>query len=171
MNILSTLAGGDRRSIGRSADVVRHVLGDASRFSILIDGLSHDDPLIRMRCADTAEKVSSEHPEWLQPFKGELIEIAASSTQQEVRWHLAQMLPRLKLSDRERHAVIALLYDYLDDKSRIVKAFGMTALAELASHDTQLRAKLIPTLKRLVRIGSPAMRSRGKKLLTRLTSE
>ncbi|MDH3742470.1 MAG: hypothetical protein OER56_12830, partial [Hyphomicrobiales bacterium] len=149
MNILKMLAGGDRRSIGRGAQVVRHVLDDASRFSILIDGLSHGDSLVRMRCADAAEKVSREHPEWLQPFKDELIEIAASSTQQEVRWHLAQMLPRLKLSDRERQSIIALLYDYLDDKSRIVNTFGMTALAELASDDEQLRAKLIPTLKHL----------------------
>ena len=170
MDIIQTLSGGDRRSIGRSQDVVDFVLNNAHRVGQVIAGLSHDDPIVRMRCADVAEKVSKQHADWLQPFKKTLLRIGASSSQQEVRWHIARMLPRVMLSEREKQAAISLLYEYLEDKSHIVKTFSMTALAELAIDDVDLRKKVIPTLKRLIRVGSPAMQSRGRKLLDRLSN-
>jgi len=91
------LTGGDRRSIGKSNAVVRKLLRDPARFKEIIAGFSHDDPLVRMRCADVAEKVSLKHPQWLQPYKRKLLQLAAHSAEQEMRWHLAQMVPRLGL--------------------------------------------------------------------------
>ena len=57
MDIASALAGGDRRSIGRANEVASFVLAHAEHLPDLIDGLGHADPVIRMRCADAAEKV------------------------------------------------------------------------------------------------------------------
>jgi hypothetical protein len=59
------LRGGDRRSIGKSNIVVGRIVRDPARFAGIIDGLTDDDPLVRMRCADVAEKVSLLHPDWL----------------------------------------------------------------------------------------------------------
>ena len=168
MDILKTLSGGDRRSIGKAEQVVEYVLDDASRLALLIEGLSHEDDVVRMRCADVAEKVSNKHPEWLHPFKQQLIDIASRSDQQEVRWHLAQIFPRLDLSKSEKQVAIAILFDYLEDKSRIVKTFSMTALAAFALDDVGLRKTLIPVLEKNIATGSPAMKSRGRKLLARL---
>ena len=64
--ILKKLKGGDLRSIGRSTEVVNDILGDPSLFGIVFDGMVNNDPIIRMRCADALEKVSSKHPEYLQ---------------------------------------------------------------------------------------------------------
>jgi 23S rRNA (uridine2552-2'-O)-methyltransferase len=58
---------------------------------------------------------------------------ALSGRAQELRWHLAQMLPRLGLRGA------ALMRSYLADPSRIVRAFALTALALFAEEDADLR--------------------------------
>jgi len=97
-NLLDELKGGDRRSIGQSNDVTALVLRRPALFPQLIAGLRHSDPLIRMRAADAAEKVTLQRPDLLQPFKAKLMQLLDEATEQELRWHLAQMLPRLRLS-------------------------------------------------------------------------
>lgn len=106
-DLLRQLAGGDRRSIGQSDRVVREVLKRPSLFVTVIRGLDCADPLIRMRCADAAEKMTRSHPDWLQPHKAALIALAARTAEQEMRWHLAQMLPRLTLTPTETRRVVA----------------------------------------------------------------
>lgn len=65
-------------------------------------GLMRDtDPLVRMRAADALEKASREDPEILMPHKHSLLSEIAEDPQQEVRWHLLQMLPRLRLTPSE----------------------------------------------------------------------
>ena len=54
----------------------------------------HEDSLVRMRAADAAEKISVKCPEYLKPFKKKLLNEIAKSEEQEVRWHVAQMIPR-----------------------------------------------------------------------------
>jgi hypothetical protein len=122
-----------------------------------------------MRSADAVEKITAKHPEYLQPFKAGLIQQVAKSEQQEVRWHVAQMLPRLDFSAKERQVAVEILLGYLDDKSKIVKTFSMQALADLAEGDPRLRSRVIALLEELTQTGSPAMKSRGQKLLKRLS--
>ena len=170
-DILRKLEGGDRRSIGRVGEVVADVLADPPLFDPLFRGMLSDDPIIRMRSADAVEKITLDHPQYLQPFKTDLIQRVARSEQQEVRWHVAQMLPRLDLDGDEHRAVVGILLGYLEDQSKIVKTFSMQALADLAETDLELRHQVIPLLEDLVETGSPAMRSRGRKLLRKLSSD
>lgn len=168
--LLSRLTGGDRRSIGRSNEVVAAVLGDPSLFGVLFSGLWSSDPLIRMRTADALEKITVKHPEWLQPYKEQLIGQVAQSQEQEVRWHMAQMFPRLQTNQEERAAMVGILLDYLGDRSRIVRTFAMQALADLAEQDADLRPEVIRVLEERTRTGSLAMQSRGRKLLRQLAT-
>ncbi len=131
--------------------------------------MTSDDPIIRMRSADIIEKVSSKHPEYLQPFKSELIEKVSKIEQQEVRWHLAQMFSYIKVNKKERNEIIKILYSYLEkDDSKIVKTFSMQTLADFAEKDESIRPRILETFGKLIKIGSPAMASRGKKLITKL---
>lgn len=135
-DLLRKLAGGDRRSIGQSDRVVCDVLKQPSLFAVVIEGVRHSDPLVRMRCADVAEKVTRPHPEWLTPHKAVLLALAAQTTEQELRWHLAQMLPRLPLTPAEMRCVIARLLEYLADDSSIVKTFAMQARSQTSPRAT-----------------------------------
>jgi hypothetical protein len=166
--ILRKLAGGDRRSIGRSNEVVADVLARPRLFRVLVEGLTSEDPIICMRAADALEKITVQRPELLQPHKKTILEISGSTRQQEVRWHMAALFPRMNLRARDRAVAVDILFDYLRDKSSIVKTFAMTGLAGLAAEDAALRAKILPLLKDLTDIGTPAMRARGRKLLAGL---
>jgi hypothetical protein len=170
-SVLEKLAGGDRRSIGKSEEVVAEVLAAPSLFGALFEGMLADDPVIRMRAADAIEKMTVRHPEYLVPYKKRLIREVAHIDQQEVRWHVCQLVPRLKLTRAERRAVVNILTGYLNDSSRIVKTFAMQALADLAAQDQALRAPIVERLEELTRAGSPAMQSRGRKLLAQLKQE
>ena len=169
-NVLKKLEGGDRRSVGRVDEVVADVLNDPTLFKVVFDGMLGDDPLIRMRCADAVEKITVQRPEYLQPHKDSLLSQVAKVEQQEVRWHVAQMLPRLELDAGERTIAVRTLLGYLDDESKIVKTFSMQALADFAELDDRFRAQVIGLLDELTSTGSPAMKSRGRKLLARLSS-
>ena len=161
----------DRRSIGKSNQVVKEVLAKPKLFEVLFNGMLEDDPILRMRCADAIEKITLDHPEHLQPYKTKLIKQVAKIEQQEVRWHVAQFFSRLKLTSAERRAIVEILNGYLKDESKIVKTFSMQALADIALQEDELRPTITKQIKRLTKTGSPAMKSRGRKLLAKLKPE
>jgi hypothetical protein len=167
-NILSRLRGGDRRSIGKVSEVVAAVRKKPDLLKDLVTGLFDEDPLVRMRAADAMEKISLENPQSLQPFKTQLIRLARQTQQQELRWHTAQMIPRLKLTPKEAATVTDIFFDYLGDKSKIVVTFAMQALSDLTLKKGAASARLIRAIEKLTRTGSPAIQSRGKKLLPKL---
>ena len=166
--ILKKLQGGDRRSIGRVDEVVVSVLGSISLFEELINGLFTADPVLRMRAADAVEKATLVRPELLTPHKKNLIRLAGDTDQQEVRWHMAQILPRLTLKPGDRKTIVDILFTYLNDKSKIVVTFALQALADLAAEDKKLRLRVIRMLEDFTETGSPAIKSRARKLLARL---
>ncbi|MDP3089925.1 MAG: hypothetical protein Q8N04_04565 [Nitrospira sp.] len=167
-SILRKLEGGDRRSIGRSNEVVSEVLVDPTQFGELFRGLLVEDPVVRARAADAVEKITVVHPEFLHPYRSNLIGPLAECDQKEVRWHVAQMLPRVRWSTREQQRVSDILQGYLRDSSSIVKTCTMQALADLTRQAPDLRPALLRQLQHLTVSGTPAMRARGWKLLGEL---
>jgi len=137
-------------------------------FPELIAGLWSEDLLVRMRAADAAEKVTRSNRELLQPFKKELLGLMAEATQQELRWHLAAIVPRLVLSAGQRQQAISLLRRYLEDRSSIVRTFALQGLADLAQDEPSLRPDVIELLHESARNGTPAMKARSRKLLAQL---
>jgi hypothetical protein len=165
---LERLRGGDRRSIGRAEQVAEAASRTPALFAELFEGLREASPLIRMRAADAMEKATRTRPELLQPWKGPLLETVSPLKQKEVRWHVAQMLPRLALTAVEQRRAVRILLGYLADASSIVKTSSMQALVELAERDERLLVQVTPVIEGLTRTGTPAMRSRGRKLLRKL---
>lgn len=167
-DILVLLKGGDRRSTGRSDQIAAVVSKDPKLFPKLIAGLWSPDPLVRMRAADAAEKVTRKNPALLTPYKKELLGLMTEATQQELRWHLAVMVPRVPLNATERQLAISALNTYLEDRSSIVKTFALQGLADLAQSDPDVRPEVKDILREATRNGTPAMKARGRKLLLRL---
>lgn len=108
------------------------VLAEPALFEVVFSAMLGADPIIRMRASDVVEKITAKHPEFLRPYKTMLIEQVTRIEQKVVRWHVAQMLPRLELDEREREQVIRILLEYLNDSSSIVKTFAMQSLTELS---------------------------------------
>lgn len=169
-SILHLLQGGDRRTIGRADKVAAIVSQDPRLFPQLMAGLWSEDPLVRMRAADAAEKVTRENPKLLRSYKKELLGLMAEAEQQELRWHLAAMVPRLAMNAEERKLAASLLTGYLEDRSSIVKTFALQGLADLALVEPSIRPNVIDVLQEATRSGTPAMRARSRKLLLKLAN-
>ena len=92
----------------------------------------------------------------------------AETTQKEVRWHLALLLPRLRLTRLECQRVSTLLQSYLEDRNSIVKTFALQGLADLSAQYPELRIEVIDLLRSLALSGTPAMRARARILLEKL---
>ncbi len=164
-SIAEVLRGGDPRSLHGVTRAIAEIAYEPQRFPELIDAMSHDDAIVRMRAADAAEKISRDHPEYLAPHKAQLLSIAATTDQSSLRWHLAQMLPRLALEPVERRNVVKLMKRYLDDRSAIVRTCAMQTLADLAIADRSLRRSVIPAIRNAALRGTAVMRNRGAHLL------
>jgi len=163
--IAAALQGSDRRSIGRVDEVAQLVRNEPKRFCELIECLWHENPVVRMRAADAAEKVSAQKPRLLDGYKAELLGLLAEAEQIELRWHLAAMVPRLRLNAPERQRAARALQRYLDDRSSIVKTFALQGLSDLAENDAALRIKVKQLLEDAIDSGTPAMKVRARKLL------
>ncbi|HKN76782.1 MAG TPA: hypothetical protein VJW94_16505 [Candidatus Acidoferrum sp.] len=168
--IVAALQGSDRRSIGRANEVARLVLRHPRRFRELIKCLWNENPVLRSRAADAAEKVSAKKPRLLDRHKAELLGLLAEAEQIELRWHLAAMIPRLRLTPAECQRAVAALHRYLNDRSSIVKTFALQGLADLARDNAALRGNVKQLLEDAVQSGTPAMRARARKLLKKSPS-
>ena len=166
--LLDQLAGGDRRSIGKAGLVVAKVLAEPERLAEIVAGLEDPDPVVRLRAADVAEKVSAVHPDWLAPHKPALLRLMNAAKEKELRWHLAQMAPRLPLDSAERESCLATLGAWLRDRSAIVQACSLQAMADLAAQEEALQSRLMPVLEISAASDIPALRARARRLLARL---
>jgi hypothetical protein len=140
-------------------------------FDELFQGLFCDDPVLRMRAADALEKITRERPQYLAGYKELMLEKVVQIEQQEVRWHFAQMAPRLRLVDVEREQVFVILCGYLEDRSKIVQVFALQAMVDISRDDPDLLKRVRAILEERVRNGSPAVQKRGRKLLDSIKGE
>ncbi|MGB2964794.1 MAG: hypothetical protein WBB69_12495 [Anaerolineales bacterium] len=167
-DIVDRLKGGDLRSIGRANEVAEEVINNLDLFDDLFKGINNEDPVVRMRAADAVEKVTKRHPEYLIPYKTVLLGQAAGLKQQEVRWHVAQLLPRLILDENEKSKAVEILFEYLEDQSRIVQTNALQALVDLAMRNAVLLPRVMDVVERLSQTGSAAVKNRALKLLEKL---
>jgi hypothetical protein len=166
--ILALLQGEDRRTIGRADNVAAFVADHPELFPKLIVGLWSADPLVRMRAADATEKVTRKNHALLKSYKKELLGLMTEAKEQELRWHLAVMVPRLPLNEKERTLAISLLASYLEDRSSIVKTCALQGLTDLAQEEPNIRGRVVEILNEATRSGTPAMKACSRKLLIQL---
>ena len=96
-----------------------------------------------MRAADALEKLLRHIPEHVARHRDHLLDLPGRMTEQELRWHLAQILPHVSLSLAQRLRFAKLLEDYFSDRSAIVRVSAMQALTDLAQQDRTFRKQAL----------------------------
>lgn len=170
-DVIELLKEGDLRSVGRVPEILDLVADQPEIFPELIRAMADSDPGVRMRASDAVEKISRTKPEYLLPHKAFLINQVSVRGQQEVRWHLAQIIPRLALSPEERSGAAEDLFAFLDDPSKIVQTNALQALVDLAWEDDDLFPRVRDAVERLAEEGSPAFSNRAGKLFLKLDDQ
>src|SRR5215831_13871161 len=112
-SIRQMLAPGRRLDVGRVWEAVELVEGRPGKLAQLVECLWDDDVAIANRAADALERVTRDRPTRAQRWKDELMGLIAEATEKKLRWNLALVIPRLKLTVPECRRVAALLGSYL----------------------------------------------------------
>jgi hypothetical protein len=123
------------------------------------------DPASANRAADALERVTRDRPGRAQRWKEPLLELLDEAIEKKLRWNLALLIPRLKLTPPECRRAAAVFRSYLDDKSSIVKTAALHGLADLTRQDQALLPEVLDLLRVASRSGTPAMRARSRNLL------
>jgi hypothetical protein len=128
-----------------------------------------------MRASDAVEKVTKEHPEYLHGHDKELLELARNTSNKELKWHLAQLVPRLDLSPKELESAWHRLQYWASNpiESKIVRANALEGLFELHLKESNpaLTSRFNKTLFAMERERIPSLAARARVLRRRLNKD
>ena len=167
-SIPQMLAPGRRLDVGRVWEVVELIEGRPGKLAQLVECLWSDNPGLCSRAADVLERVTRDRPRQAQRWKEAFLGLMAETTEKKVRWNLALVVPRLKLTVAECRRAADALKSYLDDPSSIVKTAALHGMADLTRSDPESLPEVVDLLRVAGRSGTPAMRARSRILLKAL---
>ena len=160
--------GRHRLSRGRAPEVAELVREHPRLAPQLLEYLWDENAGVSNRAADAMERLTVHAPRLFDNSKAELLGLLAESTQNKLRWNLALIVPRLRLSVPECRRAADLLKTWLEDPSSIVKTLALQGLADLTWQDPSLLPEVLDLLRILGCSGTPAMRARSRHLLRKL---
>jgi hypothetical protein len=160
---------GDLRTI-KGVDSIIKQIKTAKDFDNLFKGLFDANRHIVMRSADAIEKITLTHRQYLQKHKNELLKLCNDVEHIELKWHLAQLIARLKLNEDE----IGFVWDILTrwalykKESKIVRVFSLQGLFDLLEQAPELRTDYEQTLATLEGEPIPSIAARIRILRKKL---
>ena len=166
--IRTKLLAGHRTAPGRAPEVAALLLKRPRMTAPVIELLWDEDAGVANRAADALERASYHKPELLRHWKEALLGRMQDAEANKLRWNLALMIPRLRLTMAEADRAAAVLRTWLEDPGSIVRTASMHGLAGLTRWNPGLLPEVMEMLRILSRSGTPAMRARGRILLKRL---
>jgi hypothetical protein len=167
--VRDTLSGGTRTSIGDADQVIQKLLKAPSGLAEVYKLFLDEDPVIAMRSSYVAMRVAEQKPESVKPFTKDLLKNLEHYTQQEVRWHIPQLLVHAELTKAQRHRAYEVIMDWAEtDKSKIVGYYGLQAAADFAEVDEVLLQDFIPRIRKANKSGAKSIQNRCKKIAKQL---
>lgn len=168
--------GRGRIEVGRAEEVADLIRKQAKMANRLIECLWDKDPGVSNRAAHALEKITRDGLAALDPVVAVILDSSKPSllgllaeatelTEAKLRWHLALIVPRLRLTVPECHRAAQALESWLEDRSSIVGTMAMQGLYDLIRLDPSLLPHVLDLLRIHSRTGTPAMRARGRRLL------
>lgn len=164
-SVIKRLQGGDLRSTGEADQVAHLAQDDPTLISALVSGLSHSDPVVKMRCADALEKASRARSGCLQPHARKLRKLLDPLQPKELLWHVLQMIPRIRWRQACLPSLLAEVETCLGHPSSIVRTCALQASADLSLQWPDCCPRVEALLREAAVRGTPAMQSRCRKLL------
>jgi hypothetical protein len=126
------LSRGDLRILGDSEDVVSGIKNKYD-FEKLFPPIFSYKRAVAMRATDAIEKITNDHSEYLEGHADQVIELTKTSPNKEIKWHIAQIIPRLPLRrDQAIKAFHHLNYWVSNpNESKIVRVNSLQGMFEL----------------------------------------
>lgn len=160
------LDGGDLRSLEKSSELIREITTQKD-FDRLFKFVFSGNRLVAMRAIDIVEKLLATKPLYIQSHKKEMFALIKANQHKEIKWHLALILPRIKLNKKE----IGLVWQYLTAwsldtfNSKIVRVNSVQGLFDLLKQEPLLKQDFLLTMQELEREQVPSINARIRILL------
>jgi len=157
--------GKDLRTNKRSQAIILRIK-DQPAFDELFAFLFHHERPLVMRTADAIEKITRTRAEFLQPHKAHLFSLLKTSDHIELKWHIAQLLPRVTLLEKEREQVWNTLHYWAlnPNESKIVRVNALQGLYDLSLQHPELKEQFMHTLNGMEHEPIPSIQARIRKL-------
>ena len=163
------LSGGTRTSVGDADQVITKLLKAPAGLTEIYKLFLDEDPVVAMRASYVAMRVAEQKPESVKPFAKDLLKNLELYTQQEVRWHIPQLLVHLDLTKAQKKKAYEVIMDWAEtDKSKIVGYYGFQAAADFAETDADLLQDFIPRIRKAHKTGAKSIQNRCKKIAKQL---
>jgi hypothetical protein len=167
-SIRELLTSGDRRSIAESNHVRAIIERDPSLVDALVELVNDDDWLVSQRALDLLEKLSHDHPAWIERHKRIFIGPLAESDKWEVRLQVVRALPLFRWTPAQERRVEAILLENVGFPQTFVRAWALDSLATLSARRPRLRAAVERHLRAFERSSSKALQARARNIRARL---
>jgi hypothetical protein len=161
----SLLLAGDLRKLRQNSIVVRAVT-DQTSFDELFSLVFHHERHLVMRAIDAVEKVTIKHPEFLRSHKAQLMSVLKSADHKELKWHVAQLIPRIALAEPELAEVRHILNYWVLNKneSKIARVNALQGLFDLSQKYSEVIPDLASAIAGIEHEMIPSIQARIKKL-------
>ncbi|TFG79185.1 MAG: hypothetical protein E4H26_00460 [Flavobacteriales bacterium] len=159
------LKGGDFRSTSGVAQLVP-MIESQNDFDLLFQYLSAENRLMAMRAADAIEKITIEHANYLTPHITHLIRLFDRTRHKELKWHLAQLISRVPLTNDQLHHIWLILTKWVMDTSegKIVRVNALQALFDLSKQNIRFEKSLASIFQALEKEEAPSIKARLRKI-------
>ena len=164
------LTGGHPNSLGRTEEVVEHVLADRKKLSELYQTYFSNDEVVRLRVSSAMKRVTIAHPDWTMDYMDGLQSEIAKIDQASTQWTLAILfdLTRALLSPSQKSKALGIMKNNLaNHQDWIVINTTMQVLYDWGEEDVDLRAWLKPHLLRFEKDKRKSISGRARKLLAK----
>lgn len=156
---------GDKRTVKNVDEAVQLLVSSPSMIVDLLEIIQSEPEAVSMRAADCLEKYSRRNTQQLEEHADTLMHILEKVSQKEVRWHLAQILPRLKLSAGHFNIASKIwLHDYYNSSSSIVRTESLQALFNIRNDYPLISSELKVALVYGLDSKFPAVKARASLL-------
>jgi len=164
-NFAQLLLGNDLRTIKQNNIVIRSV-NDQKSFDELFRLIFHHDRPLVMRAVDAVEKITVKHPEYLKANKGQLLRALTSADHKELKWHIAQLIPRVDLDGKEIEDVWHILTYWTQNRneSKIVRVNSLQGLFDLSKLHPQFKNGFEKTLVSIEHERIPSIQARIRRI-------
>lgn len=161
------LKGGDLRSIGKVNAVMKEIKSQTD-FDTLFNELFNSDRKIVMRSADAIEKITIENSGYLSKHTKKILALCETAKDKELKWHLALLVSRIKLTEKEFGLIWQTLTNWATNKneSKIVRVNSIQGLYNLLPQNLELLQDFEITLNEIESENIPSITARIKKLKT-----
>lgn len=159
------LGEGDRREVGRSAEVALEALDNPAILADLIRCLGDDDFAVVSHGAHAAMQIGVENPKLFQTYVDDLIDLLDRGRAWELGEQLPKILAELDLLKSQAHRLTTILVKQVDDRSAIVAASALTALKRLSDRGLSPGDTTNKLLEKALHSPSRAVAARARRLM------